>query len=108
MSDEQIARQIADRVIQALRPERVIWFGSRATGQTRSDSDFDFLVVADTPLPQHERMVRARLAAKDIKVPMDILVFTPEEHARLSTWTSSVVYEANRTGRVLFEAEERR
>ncbi|MBI4701602.1 MAG: nucleotidyltransferase domain-containing protein [Deltaproteobacteria bacterium] len=108
MSDEEIARLVAERLVRELSPLRVVWFGSRAQGQARNvHGDYDFLVVAQTGLPLGERLLRARWAVRDFPQPMDILVYTPEEYARLSTWTSSVVYEANRTGKVLFETTDR-
>ncbi len=36
-----------------------------------------------------------------ILVPIDLVVYTPEEHARLRTWRSSIAGIADREGRVL-------
>jgi uncharacterized protein len=102
--DIEVARKIADLLIRALHPSRIVWFGSRARGQAGPESDFDFLVVVDTNEPLGERLVRANLATRDVEVAKDILVLTPAEHAKYSGWPSSVVYEAEATGRVLHEA----
>jgi uncharacterized protein len=42
---------LLDRIVSHLRPQRVIVFGSQATGQTRRDSDWDLLVVVDDDIP---------------------------------------------------------
>lgn len=102
--DEKIARALASRLVAAFHPVRIVWFGSRAAGRGRPESDWDLLVVAESDLPQVTRMYHGQLATMDIEVGKDILVFTPAEHARLMTWKSSVVYDAERTGRVLYEA----
>jgi predicted nucleotidyltransferase len=105
MTDQAMARLLAERLVAELRPRRIVWFGSRAAGKGRPDSDFDFLVVADTSLAPGERMFRAQRAIRDLPVAADIIVLTPAEHARYSTWKSSVVHDANQSGQVLFEAD---
>jgi len=102
--DERIARELATRLVTALHARRVVWFGSRARGEGDAGSDWDVLVVADSDAPPSQRMYQAQCATADIHVPKDIVVFTPAEHARLMTWKSSVVYDAEQTGRVLHEA----
>jgi predicted nucleotidyltransferase len=105
MSDEEVARQISDRIVRALNPRKVIWFGSRAAGLPHDEwSDYDFVVVASSDLNVADRIFMARKATRDIRVPKDILVYTPEEYARWSAWQGSVVAAANRTGRVLYAA----
>jgi len=103
-SDEQIARQLTERLVAAFRPRRVVWFGSRVRGTGGDDSDWDMMVVADSDESQARRMYAAHRATADIEVPKDIIVVTPEEHARLLAWTSSVVRRAEAEGLVLHEA----
>jgi predicted nucleotidyltransferase len=90
--------------VAALSPVRVILFGSRARGTFRADSDYDILVVAASDLPVEERVFQARWAVRDVRVPKDILVVTPEEYAKYSRWLSGVVREAADHGVVLYEA----
>jgi predicted nucleotidyltransferase len=91
-------------LVAALAPKRIVLFGSRATGLARGDSDYDVLVVADTQLEPADRMFVANRAVRDLGVPTDVLVYTPEEAARLATWRSSVVAAALSEGKVLYEA----
>lgn len=44
---EQIPKGLLDRIVAHLNPQKVILFGSRATGNTHEDSDWDFLVIVD-------------------------------------------------------------
>ena len=102
--DEAIARKLTERLVAEFHPLRIVWFGSRVAGTATPDSDWDLLVVAESAQPQAARMTRGLLATADVDVARDILVFTPAERDRLITWKSSVVYSAERTGRVLYEA----
>jgi predicted nucleotidyltransferase len=64
-------------------PERVIVFGSLATGQVRDWSDIDLVVVEQTDLPFLQRLHRVRKLLRP-QVGTDILVYTPEESEQLS------------------------
>jgi predicted nucleotidyltransferase len=92
------------RLVGALHPERIYLFGSRARGDSRSDSDYDLVVVADLRLDPDERAYLANRSIRDLGVPIDVLVYTPVEFERLSTWKSSVVAAALREGTVVYEA----
>ncbi len=105
MSDEQIAREAAERIRGVLPASRIIWFGSRARGEGDADSDFDFLVVADTQLDFADRHLLVHRALRDLGIAKDVLVFGPEDYARYRQWRSSIVAEAERTGRILFAAD---
>ncbi|MBM4396532.1 MAG: nucleotidyltransferase domain-containing protein [Deltaproteobacteria bacterium] len=85
-------------------PLRVILFGSRARGDARPDSDYDFLVIAETPLAPIERMFVARKALWGLRVSADVFVLTPGEAELLSQRVGSVAAAASTEGRVLYEA----
>jgi predicted nucleotidyltransferase len=42
---------LLERIVAVLNPQRVIVFGSQATGQTHKDSDWDLLIVVDDDTP---------------------------------------------------------
>lgn len=48
---EDTVNEVVRRLVEHYRPERIYLFGSSARGETRPDSDLDFLVVLpdDTP-----------------------------------------------------------
>lgn len=83
MTNSQIQSQIdsiTQQLIQKYKPEKIILFGSGASGQMGPDSDLDFFIVKNDKKPKHDRMVEVyRLVDKDIAA--DFLVYTPEELA---------------------------
>lgn len=102
--DENVARAIVERLRSVFDVHRAVWFGSRAQGQGSADSDWDLLVVAPSSESAIARAARALRATADSHVDCDFVVLTPEEYARLRDWRSSVVYQAEATGRVLYAA----
>lgn len=69
-------RQVVDQIVALVQPQRVILFGSAASGHVRSDSDLDFLVV----VPENERpdalTDRLNLGIKNRPMPCDFMVVT--------------------------------
>lgn len=70
--------RIVQQIVHGYGPERVLVFGSAARGDVGEDSDIDLLVVKRTPKRWIERGVEAMLVV-DTAVPLDIVVYTPEE-----------------------------
>ena len=79
-----------DRFLGALRPlldaqdARAAWiFGSQARGTAGAGSDIDVIVVAPTDRPFVDRFRDYLPAIVDAGVGVDLLVYTPEEFARM-------------------------
>ncbi len=102
--NDPILALLRDKLVEALAPQRIILFGSRAGDTAKPDSDYDLLVVAETDLPLEDRVFQARRAVRDVRVPKDIVVVTPAEFRRYSTWVSGVVRDAIEHGQILYEA----
>lgn len=78
---QTVIRQITDRIVQEYKPLKIILFGSYAWGTPHRDSDIDLFIVKDTGKSPVDRQVMVRKIIHDLryKIPMDILVMTPEE-----------------------------
>ena len=83
--------------------ERVILFGSAVQGRVGLSSDLDLLLVWDTPLNLLERTAEVYRRLNP-RVAADILVYTPDEFARLSV-ESPFVRRVMHEGRVLYAAQ---
>ena len=104
---DQLLQDISDKIVAAVHPKMIILFGSYARGTAGPDSDLDFIVVEDGPFgPERSRraeMVKLWRLLRDIRVPKDFLVFTPEEIEKWRDSPNHVVAHALREGRVMYE-----
>ena len=76
--DEALLNEVVRRVLTVARPDRIILFGSAATGQMTKDSDIDLLVVEPEPANPRDRSVRIRRALGDVQYPVDVIVMSSE------------------------------
>lgn len=103
-TDDQVLKHITTTIVSQFHPRRIILFGSRGRGDAQPDSDYDVLVEMETDLPFHQRMSRIYEAFGFHQVPMDVLVFTPEEMEQERSKVFSVAKIAEREGTVLYDA----
>jgi predicted nucleotidyltransferase len=89
--------------IPALDVQKVISFGSLATGTVRKSSDIDLIIVKRSDKKFLDRMDEF-YEKLDSKVSMDIMVYTPEEFERMSR-TNTFIKRAIKEGKILYEAK---
>ncbi len=94
--------EIKERIVSAYHPDRIILFGSQATGAASGASDIDLLVIKDTDDRPIERRMQVENILADRAVPLDIMVYTAKELQYLFSIGSPVVEEIMETGRVLY------
>jgi predicted nucleotidyltransferase len=72
-------KEVIRRIVRVAQPDQVILFGSAARGQLHPNSDFDLLVIKSNVSDTYEltRYLHAHLF--DIRMPIDLIVATPEE-----------------------------
>ncbi|MDT8370186.1 MAG: nucleotidyltransferase domain-containing protein [Longimicrobiales bacterium] len=102
--DSDLVREIVDRLTRIAELDRIILFGSGATGRMTPDSDVDLLVVqADVQDPRGEsRRLRAALAG--VPVPFDVIVMSTDRFEETKGVIGGIAYPANRYGKVIHEA----
>lgn len=95
------------RLVEAVDPERVLLFGSRAKGTAAAGSDVDLCVIADLEGSRRERRNHLRTLLRDVKDgPMDVLTYTPAEFARERHLLNSVTYFIDKHGRTLYRKND--
>ena len=104
MIDWDVARRMADRIVETVHPRAVIVFGSLARGDVGLDSDVDFLVVASFTGSRRAFTVRILAALACFDAPKDVIVLTPEEFEQSRDLVGTVAYPAVREGKVLHAA----
>ncbi|MGO9263026.1 MAG: nucleotidyltransferase domain-containing protein [Bryobacteraceae bacterium] len=102
--DEILLNEIVRRVLTVARPDRIILFGSAATGQMNKDSDIDLLIVEPVVESTLHRSVEIRHAVGDIGYPMDVIVIRTERFEQTKRFIGGIAYPANKYGRVIYEA----
>jgi predicted nucleotidyltransferase len=103
MLNIQDIQAIVDAIAERFSPEKIILFGSYASGHPTPDSDVDLLVIMNTQEPRHRRAVPMRLLFRPVPFAMDILVFTPDEVAYWNGTVNHILTEAIASGKVLYE-----
>jgi predicted nucleotidyltransferase len=98
----QPLREIIRRIVDRFEPEQIILFGSHARGDAGPQSDLDLLVILPVSGSKREKRIEIRLALRDIPVPLDILVATPDEARRQKDIPGTLVRPALREGEVLY------
>jgi len=98
--EQELERMVSQ--LKAHGVQRVILFGSLARGDVRLSSDLDLIVVMDTNKRFLDRLNEV-YHLLDPRIAVDLLVYTPEEFARLRK-TSPLVRQAVTEGKVLYAA----
>ena len=97
---------IVNRIVEKFQPFKVIVFGSWAAGKAGQDSDLDFMVVIDCAQAQkRDLQVAIRKELRDIPVPKDILVATPDDIKKYEDAWWTVYQPAMEKGKVLYEQQ---
>ena len=104
ISELEISKVIS-RIVEIYRPEQVILFGSYAQGNANENSDLDLLLVKKTTVHPLNRAAEIRKALRDVLVPMDILVYTPEEILRDKERKFTFIHDVLKSGKVLYAIE---
>jgi predicted nucleotidyltransferase len=94
---------MAERIVRDYDPVKIILFGSHARGEAGPESDIDLLVVLPEVANKRQAAVAIRRVLRDLPVPKDIVVTTPEEIARRGDLVGTVLRPALREGKVLYE-----
>jgi predicted nucleotidyltransferase len=99
---EDIIQEIKSRIVSGVHPEKIILFGSYAYGTSTKDSDLDLLVILPSNKPMHKRVTRIRKLLRDIRVPKDIIVYTPEEVEKWKNASAAFITSIMKKGKVIY------
>ena len=111
---DQKIDSILDEIKNRLIPEgieKLVLFGSYASGEPTEESDIDLLVVdsaetiPSTFSEKHQLYRRTASAIRDIKrqIPVDLVVHTKAMHRKFIEMNSMFCREIMETGKVLYE-----
>lgn len=103
--DDVLIDEVVRRIVSEVEPNRIILFGSAATGQMTRDSDIDLLVLEEVPPADiWDERTRLRRSLRGLGVPFDIIVMATERFEESKGVIGGIAYPANKYGRVIYEA----
>lgn len=104
-SDRKIIEELRDRLLagNGRRIRRIVFYGSRAQGTARPDSDFDLLVVETDPVSKREEMLLLRRVLSELPYSVDVWVMGEVEFEETKYVIGGLAYPANKYGVVLYE-----
>ncbi len=82
--DDALIQRVRDQIVDACKPQAIYLFGSAARGDDRPGSDLDLLVVMNLPdgTSSYEKASELHSLFRGWRVPLDIIVRTPEQFER--------------------------
>jgi predicted nucleotidyltransferase len=102
--DEPLLQKIVGRILTATRPDKIILFGSAASGEMAEGSDIDLLVVEASAGDQRNKSIRIREKLRGLGYAFDVIVISTEWFEESKGVIGGIAYPANKYGRVIYEA----
>jgi len=102
--DDGLLSEIVRRLLAVAALERIILFGSAATGQMTPDSDIDLLVVERSPGDPRTEAVRLRGALRGLGRPFDVIVLSADQFEESRNGIGGIAYPATKYGKAIYEA----
>ncbi|MGD0090213.1 MAG: nucleotidyltransferase domain-containing protein [Planctomycetota bacterium] len=99
---KRIIAGIVKRIVREFHPDKIILFGSQARGTAGPDSDVDLLVVMSVEGSKFEKSIQIGLALNTFRIPLDIVVRTPQDLERRWWIPGTIERPALLEGKVLY------
>jgi uncharacterized protein len=99
-----IIQRMCEKLVNAYAPQKVILFGSHAYGMPGPDSDIDLLIIKETSERFIDRWVTVQriLTGTHRGIPVETLVFTPQEIERRLAGGDQFLAEVLEKGKILY------
>ena len=94
---------VVNKIALNFNPEKIFLFGSYASGTPDRDSDLDLLIIQNSKLPRHKRVFEIRKSLIGSMIPLDIIVYTPEEFESEKEVRFSFINSAIKSSKLLYE-----
>jgi len=97
--------QYKNKVVQELKPKKIILFGSLARGDFHEGSDIDIIVVCDWKQDFLDR-IKILLDIDRLGLPVQPLGYTEEEVEKMLREGNRFMAEVIATGKVIYDREK--
>jgi predicted nucleotidyltransferase len=98
--------KIKNIIIEEVNPVKIILFGSRARGDYREDSDYDLMVLVNTPYKDGHvtDSIYRSLFRNRVRCSTDVIVSSPTRFSELSSDIGLVYNTIKEEGKVIYES----
>lgn len=98
--EESVILENIKNQLSVYEPDKIILFGSRAKGTANPESDYDICVIAQC---ENKRDTLTDMyCSLDHVVPIDLLLYTPQEWRKWINDSGSLISLINREGKLLY------
>lgn len=101
--DDSLVHEVIRRILSVSQPDRIILFGSAATGAMHRDSDIDLLVLERQTQNARRESVRIGDALRGLGYAFDVMVMDTERFEETKGLIGGIAYPANRSGIVIYD-----
>jgi len=102
--NEEVLTELVRRLVQSIKPLRIILFGSAVRGEMGPNSDLDVLVIMPDGVHRRRTAQAAYRSLKGLGFAKDVVVATESDVREHSGNPSLVLYPALRQGKELYHA----
>jgi predicted nucleotidyltransferase len=106
--EQEILDKLVSFLVAKISPEKIVLFGSRARGDHRDDSDYDFLVIMniiENKIAFTSNLYSELWDRNDLPENVDFLAITSERYDELKDCVGYVYKTIDREGIVLYEKQ---
>lgn len=102
IAEESVAIKVIKESVDELLPgSSIVLFGSRARHENSADSDYDLMIITDTPHDNKEQRLLKALIRKKLarnKIPADVIIQSKAEVEINSQIFGHIVHQALKEG----------
>jgi predicted nucleotidyltransferase len=98
-----VLAEITRRIVATAHPQRILLFGSIASGRSTPDSDLDLLVIVRGPVHRRALAQEIYKNLQGILTPVDVVVATEQDVQQHGQTIGSILLPALREGKVIYE-----
>ena len=99
--------KISGQLVHRFSPQKIILFGSCATGKADQRSDIDLLVITSFPGGRRKLMIEMDRAIAPFRKPVDIIIQTAEEFEKNRLIPGTIARYAYLEGKILYDSHRR-
>jgi uncharacterized protein len=99
---DQLKARIIHSILSEGKPQKVYIFGSYARNDWTKDSDLDIFIIENSEFKKGRRASKYFRILKDLEIPKDIIVYTPDEFESLKREVNSLPYTILKEGILIY------